>query len=78
MMEVRITAGSQEEYDLKKSEFLKALVGIAPLKPRRAVHKFQNEMMDHFDVRFKHHLEEIKKRIEKVLNNHRSKNENSN
>ncbi len=72
-MKVEIQADSQEEFDEKRTEIVKVLVGNIPLKPRKAVHRFQNEMMKFFDDRFKEHLEKIKKEIGEVLNRHKDR-----
>lgn len=73
MIKVEIEADSQEEFDEKRIEIVKALMGNDPLKPRRAVHRFQNEMMDYYDDRFKQHLEHIKKEIKGVLDRHKER-----
>lgn len=67
MMEVQIDASSQEEFDEKKEILAKALIGTKPVKPKRAIHRYQNETMDFFDDLFKKYLDKIKLDIGKIL-----------
>jgi len=65
--------GSQEEFDEKRLDILKAIgagkfeITEKPVQMRRAFFNAQNQMMDHWDADFKNMLEELKKDIEKVI-----------
>ena len=60
MIEVEISADSQEEFDLKRADLVKAIAGISPIAPRRAFHQFQNDMMDYYNARFEMYIDQIK------------------
>lgn len=78
-MRVTIDA-SQEEFDAKREQLLKTLAGDSAeivmkavsgekpaLTPRRAAITAQNQMMDHWDVRYQAMIEAIKGEISAVL-----------
>ncbi len=73
MIKIDIEADSQNEFDEKRIEIVKALMGNIPLKPRKAVHRFQNELSDYYDKRFRQHLEKIKKEVGEVLDRHKDR-----
>lgn len=67
MLEVEISVDSQEEFDAKRADLVKAIAGVSPIAPRRAFHQFQNDMMDYYNERFAIYMEQIKSEIEGVL-----------
>lgn len=67
MVRVDFHAESQEEFDAKRSEIVKALIGSNPIAPRQGYYRFQNEMLDYFNSRFDAHVDEIKKEIANIL-----------
>lgn len=75
MIKLNIEANNQEEFDEKRDDIVKALVGFKSIQPRRAVHRFQNESMDYFDKRYRLYLNKIKEEIAEILNRHGVRNE---
>ena len=65
-MRVVIEAESQEEYEAKVDELVKSLKGEPEI--RRSIYRAQNEMVDHWDNKFKKMLNGLKNDISKILN----------
>lgn len=68
-MKIHIEADSQEEFDEKKFDLVKALVGNPPIAPRDGYYQFQNEMMEYFNNIFKFRMSRIKGEIAEIFAN---------
>ena len=67
MIEVIFRADSQEEFDQKRSDIIKALIGSNGKVPRRPRLKAQGQLHAQADSVFKHHMKEAKNEIEEML-----------
>ena len=66
-MKVIIEADSQEEYEAKVDRLVKSLKGEPEI--RRSIYRAQNEMVDHWDAKFKKMLNGLKDDISNILLN---------
>ena len=80
-MKIKIEADSQEEFDDKREELIKAIAGTKlkvkiskiydlekpAIAPRRSPFKAQNQMIDYWQVKWESMLKDIKAEINEVL-----------
>lgn len=78
-MRVLIETDSQEEFDEKRPELIKALAGSSlyveivksnqkqPLEPRGPFYRSEEQMLQYWDNKFKTMLNDIKKEVEEVI-----------
>jgi len=73
-MKVRINADSQDEFDSKRDELIKAIAGSRydvdlekSYKAKDSPIKAQNEMVNYWGSQFEKMIRELKKDIEKII-----------
>jgi hypothetical protein len=71
-MKVHVEAESQQEFEEKRTELLKALAGdrfeiIVKSAPKKAKFRAENEMLNHWDKRFKAMIAIMKKEVSAIL-----------
>ena len=67
MIEVNIEADSQEEFDAKRADLAKAIIGPKAIAPRKAYHHYQNELMGLADRMHERRTAQMKKEISVVI-----------
>jgi len=76
-MKVKVSADSQEEFNKKRKDLLKAFcsdtheviekAGKIPTAPKKNFYLAHTHMQDHWDERFRQTLTDIKKEISEVI-----------
>lgn len=72
-MKVHIEAESQEEFDQKRYDLVKALIGVSPVATRKGYYRYQNDMLEYFGEIFDQRMKEMKAQISEVIANHDEK-----
>lgn len=69
-MEVKITAQSQAEFDLKRDALVKALSGPSPMEPRKGFFAYQNVLLSRLNRSYNLHMNQAKREIDAILKRH--------
>jgi len=78
-MKIRLESESQEEFDLKRPEIIKAIAGskydvelkrkgqVSQATPRQPYFKAQGQMLEHWQRRYKAAVKDIKEQVLEII-----------
>jgi len=67
MIEVKISADTQEEFDAKRADLAKAVIGPKAITPRKAYHRYQNDLLDYVNALYLKRIAQMKREIDVVI-----------